>query len=282
MKLAVITLVLSVLLPQSVSLECSKHDLLKKYKLDRYSITNSVVRDTPPSKTNETWWINVCEENKAALPPSCREGDVLCGITEVLLPGEKPILTQAIDFPKSLSSQVSENEQNELVVELKGTSWGSNTIDAHLTYVCDAGTQQNTVETTTWQDKQIRLRIKGPSGCLKGEGDDDGGDNGNGNGNGNDKDKDKDKHKDPAEKKSGGGILSWFTWLIVYALLFALVYLVATSYLNTRGGTLADFREEFVDRSTNLAASLPEFTREMVGKIFNGRPSAQRGGYSAV
>lgn len=253
-------------------LECEKNDILKKYRLGSNHVSGVVDRDTPPSKTSEEWWINPCEENKASVPSGCNEKDMLCGLTQVSLPGKDPLLTQIIDFSKDISNSIEESG-DKLLITLKGTNWGSNSIDAYISFQCDNNMKSDEILSTTWQRNEIQLAVKGPSGCLKDKKDnDDSRDGGDDNHNGKDDDKGKDKKK---------GSTSWFTWLLLYALLFTFIYLIVTSYINTRGGSFQDFREEFIERSTQLVTSLPAFGKEVVAKLF-GNESSQRGGYSAV
>ncbi|CAI4034256.1 hypothetical protein SMKI_10G0410 [Saccharomyces mikatae IFO 1815] len=253
------------------ALSCEKHDVLKKYQVAQYSLLGTTERDTPPSKTNEKWWVNVCEEHSAEPPEGCKKDDMLCGLTDVSLPGKDTVTTQIIDFDKNIGFNVEDTE-NALILTLVGANWGSNSIDAKLKFQCDDNMKKDELTGHTWTDKTIQLTIKGPSGCLKSKDNDKKkGDSDNGNNGGN-------EGKKPAKKSSG---TSWFTWLFLYALLFTLIYLMVVSFLNTRGGSFQDFRAEFIQRSTQFFTSLPEFCREVVSKIL-GRNTTQRGGYSAV
>lgn len=246
-------------------LQCGKNELLKKYNLASGAITSSIERETPPSKTKEEWWFSPCEENSVSVPSGCNEKDTLCGITYVTLPGKDPLLTQAIDFSREVTSTAEEID-GKLRVGLVGAKWGEDTLNAQIEFECDTNMKNDEVSSATWQDKQIRLSIKGPSGCLREE-------------NGGDNDKEPSDGRPQGEKKKKG--TSWFTWLLLYALLFTLMYLIVTAYVNTRGGSFQDFREEFIERSTQLITSLPAFAREVTSRIFGGS-SSNRGGYSAV
>ncbi|CAI4043487.1 hypothetical protein SKDZ_10G0400 [Saccharomyces kudriavzevii ZP591] len=255
------------------ALSCEKHDVLKKYQVGQFSSLTSTERDTPPSRTIEKWWVNICEERTIEPPQGCKKDDMLCGLTDVIMNDSKnPITTQIIDFNKNIAYSIEETE-SALILTLKGATWGSNVMDAKLEFQCNDNMKEDELVGHTWADKTIQLSLKGPSGCLKSKDDDKkkgDGDNG--------KDGDNDENKKPAKKSSGA---SWFTWLFLYALLFTLIYLMVVSFLNTRGGSFQDFRAEFIQRSTQFFTSLPEFCREVVSKIL-GRNTTQRGGYSAV
>lgn len=264
------------LLQVGSAIKCSENEILKKYRINENSIEHHTSRDTPPSETREDWWINICEEHTSEAPKECKGGDVLCGTTNVVLKGKDPLLTQVIDFPADTSSRVSVNDQQQVIVNLDKASWGSHSMDAQLTFICDSSKKSDTVTSSTWHEQQIQFVIEGPSGCLK-SGENDGNDDDHSG----DDNKDRPDHDDPVKHK-GSGFGGWFLWLVTYAILFALIYLLTTSYMATRGGTFNDFREEFVERSTGLASSLPQFAKEMVAKVIGGGSSSQRGGYSAV
>lgn len=254
-------------------LECSKHDILKKYGDFKLGTSGATERDTPPSKTTERWWINPCEESKLDAPAGCEKTDMLCGITEVTLPDEKDkIVTQIIDFSKSIDYEVEETSES-LIFKLKNTKWGTNTISASIEFVCDKNLKANEIVKNTWANQEIQISVKGPSGCLTDTDGDKNPDNGG---------KKPDNGDDNANKPSKSGT-SWFTWLFLYAIMFTLIYLAIISYTTTRGGSFQDFREEFIERSTQLVFSLPTFLNEVIAKVLGrGESSLQRGGYSAV
>lgn len=270
-----VVLAASLGLPLAGALECSSHDVLKKYQLDKYSSQGSVERQTPPSTTKDTWWINPCIEHSKDLeiPSNCKDNDMLCGVTEVKVPDRDGLVTQIIDFPNSLAYSVDETD-NQLTLTLKGAKWGSSTVSAKIMYECRKNNKNDEIVSTQWEDQQVVLQVRGPSGCLKDNSNDGGNNSDNNDKNGNDNNNDK--------KSSGSSGLSWFTWLIVYAFLFTVIYLMIVSYMSTRGGSFDDFRGEFVERGSQFVTSLPTFCKEVAMKLFGQSSSSQRGGYSAV
>lgn len=264
-------------LPLVEALQCSSHEVLKKYQLDKYSSQGALERQTPPSTTKDTWWINPCIEHSKDLeiPSDCKDNDMLCGITEVKVPDKDVLVTQVIDFPNSLAYSVDETD-NQLTLTLKGAKWGSSTVSAKIQYECKKNNRYDEIVSTQWEDQQVVLLVRGPSGCLK----DNSNDGGNNNGGNNDDSDNNDNNKDNKKNSSSG--LSWFTWLIVYALLFTVIYLMIVSYMNTRGGSFDDFRGEFIERGSQFVTSLPTFCKEVAMKLFGQSSSSQRGGYSAV
>lgn len=277
MKLTSTLFTLSSLLTVN-GLKCSNHEVLQNYQIAEYSTSGEITKNTPPSTTKESWWLNICEENKNNfdLPEECDKNDILCGITQVILPNEKdPFTSQIIDFNNRLALEIDSNEDDKMLyVNIKSNKWGSYNIDANIEWSCDTNLKTDEITDSLWFENEINISIKGPSACLKNDGDN------NKNKKPSNDDSNNNTEKDSNKKKNNG--MSWFTWLFIYALLFTFFYLLITSYMNTRGGDLNDFRQEFIDRCTQLFISLPGFCKEVVTKIMGSRSTSERGGYSAV
>ena len=268
----------------SNALKCSNHEILQNYKLVDYFTTGEIKKDTPPSKTIESWWLNICEENIDNFHPdnNCDKNDLLCGITKVSLQNQQDLITtKIIEFNSRLALEIdAADDEQTLYVTIKSNKWGSYNLDANIDWRCDENLKTDEIIDSAWFDGEINLSIRGPSACLK---DDDKNNNNNNNNNkGNNGDGINDNNKGGKNKANGKG-LSWFTWLFLYAILFTFFYLLITSYMNTRGGNLEDFRQEFIDRSVQLLVSLPSFCKEVISKIVGSRSTtSERGGYSAV
>ncbi|KTB23805.1 Autophagy-related protein 27 [Nakaseomyces glabratus] len=263
----------------AVALNCKNHNVLSNYNVANKDILLKNELDTPPSKTSEMWYLAPCEDGSRRQRPSeCSSDDLMCAIRHVKVDGSDH-LTQKLDVHKSAKYEVEEVESGGFDIRFLGVKWGSNTIDATLSYSCDTNLKTDELVTTIWNSEYVLIEMSGPSGCKR-DGNSDSGDNGNGNGNGNGNDPDNNNNtgKDKKSKKT-----SWFTWLFVYAILFTVIYLMVVSYLNTKGGSFQDFRNEFVERGTEFITSLPTFVKEVVTKTLGTRDSsASRGGYSAV
>ncbi|KAH3899667.1 Atg27p SCDLUD_003950 [Saccharomycodes ludwigii] len=285
--LSLFFLLLTLFSSTSLALDCSKHDILKNYRIsntkDVSPIFESIEKDTPPSKTKQQWWINVCnnkDSDHKNLPDKCSSDTMLCGVEYVTI-DDQTLLIELIDFGMKTETSVSVSESNELTIENKGYKWGSQVLNSNIVFQCDTSKENDEVQEFAWgSDDYLEFTVKGPSGCLlkKNDGDNDS-DGGNGNDGGNDNDDDNDNN---TVKKSNGH--SWFFWIIMYAFLFTLIYLCATSYVATRGGSLADFREEFVERGTTLIKLFPQFCKELIYRVLHGsnNSNSHRGGYSAV
>lgn len=244
------------------AIKCSSDDILKRYDISKNPLSSNLQRDTPPSVTDEQWFLQICEEEADdKIGPDCGSGDALCGTTRVKLSGKDPLLTQVINYSKNIKYEVQQGE-NGFTLQLSGAKWGSGQYDARIEFHCNRNKNTDEMTFDRWQSSEVQLSVLGPSGCVKKDSDDHGGDN-----------------QDEKPPKKGGS--SWFTWLLLYAILFTIIYLAITSYANTRGGSFQDFKEEFLDRSKQLLTSLPEFVKEIASMLF-GSSSSPRGGYSAV
>lgn len=255
-----------------LAINCKNHNVLSNYRIAETELLIESDLDTPPSKTHSVWYINPCEEpSKKDRPSECASDDLVCGLTRVKL-DNKDLLTQIIDIHKSSKYEIEENTESEGVNFIfSGVKWGSNTLDAYVDFTCDKNLKTDELVDSIWSPDRVDLSLTGPSGCKR----DGNNDNNNNNDNG---DKDKDRKPTPSSGKT-----SWFTWLFIWALLFTLIYLLVISYLNTRGGSFQDFRNEFVERGSEFVTSLPTFIKEVANKVIGTRESSgARGGYSAV
>ncbi|GCE98050.1 type II membrane protein [Zygosaccharomyces mellis] len=266
------TILLSLLFARYTdAIKCNSDDVLKRYQISKNPLSSGLQRDTPPSKTDEQWYIGVCEEDGFdKISPDCNSKDILCGTTHVKLPGKDPILTQVIDFTQNVKHS-TEQQKDGFTLKLTGAEWGSGQYDALIEFKCSDDKDTDEMFFDRWQGSEVKLSVLGPSGCLKKD-DNDGGHGGSGG------DNDNNNGSKKPNKSSGS---SWFTWLFLYAILFTLIYLSIISYANTRGGSFQDFKEEFLDRLKQLITSLPQFVKEIASRLF-GSSSSPRGGYSAV
>lgn len=269
------------------ALDCQGDSILKKYALGNLRILQDMENNTPPSVTRDTWYINICGDNDnkdkdKSLPEQCDKDDVVCGVESVKIGKGDSLITRIVDFKSNLKTTVNENtdenanQNDNLTITIQDNKWGSYYLNAILELQCDANLINDKIEKSTWNESTISMLIKGPSGCLKDEQD-------NGDNNHNDKNGDKkEPNKDKPQYSSNGKNFSWFTWIVIYTILSTIIYLLIISYMNTRGGDLNDFRIEFVQRSKELIFSLPRFSKEVIGKIFNSNGVSQRDGYSAL
>lgn len=259
---------------QATALKCVDNDILKRFDLAPFEAQRSFA--TPPSSTLERFWVNLCEERSRKVPDDmhqCNEDDLLCYQMEVSTEQSKDsMVARLIEFPRSSTVDVYEpnDGSGSLFVALKDARWGARTVNMNVLYKCDENSKEDSVVSSEWQYNTIEISISGPSGCLKQED----GNNGN-NGHQND------PKDNPERTKPHSNSSSWFVWICTYTLLFALIYLVVVSFLNSRGGSFGDFRAEFAERFIQLATGLPAFIKELITRTFN-RSDSSRGGYSAV
>lgn len=274
--------IISVLLiPTTLSIDCSNHDVLKKYQLTQKTIFANNQRSTPPSMTNEIVYLNLCNvndndnnNNNKLFNDNCNKNDMVCLMTTVNSPNFKnnndDILTQLFEIQMKNNNFGIEEYEDKLIVKLNSINWGNDNINTKILYNCNQNLKNDEIVKFNWLKNDIELEIRGPSGCKRSN--DDNNDN-----------HDNDNNNNNDDKKSSSSGFSWFTWLFLYAILFTIIYLAIVSYMNTRGGSLIDFRDEFISRSSDLLSSLPGFINEILNKLM-GRSSQTsiREGYSAV
>ncbi|CCE63431.1 hypothetical protein TPHA_0E03410 [Tetrapisispora phaffii CBS 4417] len=255
-----------------LGLQCSKHEVLKLYDLDKSMSLSELEKETPPTTTVEKWYINICNEdngkNSKELYEGCKKTDLMCGVRLIKSATNKndsPLLAQLIDIDDSSKLEVSVVDNN-LSLQFKDVVWGPNKVDASVVYTCDKNMKVDEV-TSVWLENNIQVSIKGPSGCLKDNNKDSDNNNSGNNGENN-------------EKQSSG--FPWFMVMLMYVIVFTVVYVSVMSYKNTRGGSFNEFSVEFIERFTQLITSLPDLLKEVVSKIFGSRSSTERGGYSVL
>lgn len=249
------------------ALQCSK-DTLSQYKLQELPLAKqSIVADTPPSKTDTTWYFNLCQA-EGVMPEACAKNSQICGVQEVLLPGQDAIVSQVISWGQGLSYEVTNNTDSGLVITMGENSWGANTVEAQLVMNC----AKEELMVVQWEHNSLTLQWNTPFACLadskapppdkpKDDAPEDG-----------DRDKDKDKVDD-----SWG----WFTWLFIILVLGFGVYIIMGAWITyTKSpADLSDAVHDFVDTLKGITQAVPGFLGEVFGRVM-GR--TDRGGYSAV
>ncbi|AMD20346.1 HDL398Cp [Eremothecium sinecaudum] len=251
MRYSVIALLCVALAQTADCIDCLK--TLSRYNVDRI-VEGYTDTETPPSSTRELIWIDLCSTHEDKKPKECDDGSIFCYRKEVKLQDTEPVVTEVINFSNNNDIKIT-TSQDAFSVYFPAVQWGAQAVEAHLNFVCNEKEGGGEVQVVKWdKPNSLSIDISGPSSCFK---------------------------KDNTASPKHGGFGSWILWLFLYAILFTVIYLLVVSYLNTRNGSLQDFREEFTDRSGNLLTSLPDFARELVGKVVNSN-SSSRGGYSAV
>ncbi|AAS52547.2 AEL138Cp [Eremothecium gossypii ATCC 10895] len=235
----------------AAGLKCADSKVLSRYKVSQHAAKGKFTESTPPSETTDFWWINLCEEHSEPVPDKCKDDAMFCHRQQVKLDDGKEYVTQVFDVPRNQEVDVEELRDG-FQVSFTG-KWGERERKVKVRYTCADDKAEDEVSAEGAfgaHTTPVEVALRGPSGCIQ-----------------------------ATEKSSGIG--GWITWLVIYAVLLTLIYLLAKSYMSVGHGSMQDFREEFVERSTNLVSSLPEFAKEVMGKVVGGGPSS-RGGYSAV
>ncbi len=247
------------------ALDCSSEQLSPYRLKDSFTqvTSKSIISDTPPSKTNTTWYLNLCNQQEQIIE-DCPKNSQICGVQTVLLPGESPIKTQIVSFGNGLNYNVLDANKSDISIKLDDSSWGSNSVSAQLEFHC----AENEDVEIEWDYSKFVLKYTTPAACLK-----------------DDKSAPpappKDGDKDGDDKKKKDDSWGWFTWLFIILVLLFGGYIIFGAWI-TASKSPADFQDavhDFVETLGNLAKSLPGFLKEIGQKIFG---SENRGGYSAV
>lgn len=254
------------LVPLVTALSCDKGDLAQYRLHEQFTqvTARSFLSDTPPSKTNMTWYLNLCNEVEY-VSEECPKNSQICGVQTVLLPGEQPIKTQVISYGNGLNFEIVNANNTDLIITLDETSWGSNSISAKLELHCSAEEEDMTLD---WDpESQLTVHWSTPGACLK-----------------SDKDvpppkKGKDDKKAPDDKPDDSW--GWFTWLFIIFVLAVGGYIILGAWVtySKSPADLQDAVHDFADTLKNLFGALPGFISEIMQKVFG---SNNRGGYSAV
>ncbi|KAL6947270.1 hypothetical protein ACO0QE_002149 [Hanseniaspora vineae] len=312
-----ISLSLLISASRAASLDCKKNSILQKYKLSQVNSVDELPvyhksKILPPSKVEESWFLNICsvqdnKKNKDRLS-TCDENSVVCGNQKITLnekDDKNPTVSEIFNIAESVAPSdiytVGSGDEGDgsgisVGVSYKNIEWGSQSVDVGIKWQCDENMKNDVIKSVVVSEipdtniMQYDIVLNGPSGCPIDKNDKNDGKNGddnNNNGDDNNDNKDEDKPNDSPKTKKH---TSWFSFLVMYALLFTLIYLVASSYLavRARNGNLMDFRIEFIGRLVTLIKACPALLKELFEKILGRNRgsasdlSSSRGGYSAV
>lgn len=244
----------------TTAIDCSAKEL-KPYNFESISGVLSVetIRDTPPSETNITWYFGICKNTDEI--EQCPKNSDVCGITTVSA-DDKKLVSEIVGFNSNLQKKYEANDDG-VVILYSGANWGSNLVDAKLTFICDKE-KDNEVTLDGWDGKLLEATVRSNAACIT---------------------NDKDKKKKPAQPKhpnENGELWGWFTWIFIFMVLFLSIYIVGGAWFQYNKGNSIDFQtalREVLDNFVDLLRGLPAFVREIVEKITG---NGNRGEYSAV
>lgn len=254
------------------ALDCSAKEL-QQYNLESvkgtYSISN--IKSTPPSKTNITWSIGICEPIKDVA--DCPQNSDVCGITSILIDGKSPVVSEIIGFNSNVQKEYETIAEGDggIIVKDKAVNCGDSLIDAEIHFICDKNAKENDLKLDKWDGQSVKLSFKSKAACITSDKD-----KKKNNGNNNDNNKNNDK------KKDNGELWGWFTWIFIFLVLFLSIYIVGGAWFQYNKGNAIDFQsalKEVIENFIDLLKSLPSFIREIIER-FTG--SSGRAEYSAV
>lgn len=258
-------------------IDCSVKELAD-FDFESIKGTHSVtlLRDTPPTQTNYTWYIGICEPISDSIE-DCPKNSDICGITKINVKKDSSkgsIVSQIVGISSNLEKSYKvtgkENDKDEdrrVLILYKGANWGNNLVDAELEFVCPDKKDKDDIgklSLVNWNENKVQLSMKTHAVCaLSG------------------------KHKQPDDKNGNkdeedGESWGWFTWIFIFLVLFLSIYIIGGAWFQYSRGNSIDFQsalKEVLENFISLVKGLPAFTKEIIEK-FTG--NSNRGEYSAV
>lgn len=264
MKLLNILINTLLIVPLVKSFDCSVEEL-KKYNFEKIKGTHTikVEKDTPPSKTEITWNIGVCEDIKDV--DECKDSQ-LCGLTKVTV-DKTSMISEIIKVDSKNSIKILKNSgklnnENGVLVSYEDFKWGDETIKSELKFICPSKGDEDKLDEFVidkWDNKNLKLSMKTKSACIS----------------------KKSGHKDNKHEDTGDS-WGWFTWIFIFFVLFLSIYIIGGAWFQYNKGNSIDFQtalKEVVENFVEVVKGLPIFIKEIVEK-FTG--NSNRGEYSAV
>lgn len=265
--------ILATLLATVSAIDCSAKQL-KPYNFESIKGVHSLstIKNTPPSQTNVTWSIGICEPINSL--PNCPKNSDICGVTSITVSDNKntPIVSEIIGFNANLAKTYTpfskddkdSNGEEGIKITYKDVNWGDGLIDAELKFICDKETTEKGFTLNKWDGENLKITMRTKGAC-----------------NTNEKDKKKpDDTKKP--KPDNGESWGWFTWIFIFLVLFLSIYIVGGAWFQYTKGNSIDFQsalKEVLENFIDLLKELPGFVKEIIEKFTGNR---NRGEYSAV
>ncbi|ODV82452.1 autophagy-related protein 27 [Suhomyces tanzawaensis NRRL Y-17324] len=254
------------LLASTTAIDCGAKEL-SAYNFESFKGIHSlsVLKDTPPSHTNNTWYFGVCDTINEGVDKCPRNSDI-CGITTISV-DKQEVVSEVIGFNSNLQKAYEpfdkDNSQG-IVIRYKNANWGENLVDAEITFTCPGSGDKDALDVfqlDKWDGDVLQVSVKTKAACIT--------DN---------------KHKDkPSTRPNDNGeSWGWFTWIFIFMVLFLSIYIVGGAWFQYNKGNSIDFQtalKEVLENFVDLLRGLPAFVREIVEKVTG---NGNRGEYSAV
>ncbi|CCE83449.1 Piso0_004024 [Millerozyma farinosa CBS 7064] len=265
MKTIAIATTLFCLLWGCLGIDCSAKEL-KPYKFEDvkgiYSV--SAMKDTPPTQSNRTWYIGICETINEDLD-SCPKNSDICGITRVIVDKkapEKGVLSEVIGLSANKEKSYVPIDDQGISIMYENVEWGSFSINAQVDLLCptkdDKEADIGQLKLVSWDESNLTLSLITPGACLS----------------------KKDQNRN--NKGDNGESWGWFTWIFIFLVLFLSIYIIGGAWFQYNKGNSIDFQSalrEVIENFVDLLRGLPSFIKEIIEK-FTG--NSNRGEYSAV
>lgn len=249
----------------SMAFDCSISEL-EKYNLEVAQGVHAVldITQTPPSETNQTWYIGVCSSIDKM--DSCPAGLDVCGITKIRVK-DTELTTNIIGISSTEAkrfSSIDGDAEKGVIIAYEGVNWGSKQVNAELRFACDLTKEKGNLELVSWDGKKVIIQMATKGACLTKRGD---------------------KKKGPLDDSGHtdkGELWGWFTWIFIFMVLFLSIYIIGGAWFQYNKGNSIDFQSalrEVVENFVDVIRGLPAFVLEILQKVTG---NSNRGEYSAV
>lgn len=250
------------------AIDCSVDELKPYYFESIQGIHNVIdIKDTPPSKTNITWYFGICETINEGVD-KCPKNSDICGITTIILDKDQTVISEIIGFNSNLQKTYEPMDDDKgIKILYKGANWGDSLIDAELVFNCDKNGDDK-FNLKNWDGKKLSVEINSKAGC---------------------KTKKDEKEKNPSKPSNGrdpkndsGESWGWFTWIFIFMVLFLSIYIIGGAWFQYNRGNSIDFQsalKEVLENFLDILKGLPNFIKEIIEKVTGNNT---RGEYSAV
>lgn len=252
----------AVLISVAAAFDCSIKEL-EQYDFQSIKgiYSDSILRNTPPSKYTSTWAVGICQNLDGQA--DCPSLSDICGTGHVKV-DDKDTLSEVIAFNNDLKHEFTpfdnENESG-ISVAIKELIWGDSKVDAKITFICDESksSEINKLLLQKWDGKVFEAKFPTPAACAR------------------------DTKKNPKQpSEDGGESWGWFTWIFIFMVLFLSIYIIGGAWFQYNKGNSIDFQsalKEVLENFIDLMRGLPSFVKEVAEKVTG---NSSRNEYSAV
>lgn len=249
--------------------DCSVKELSQyNFQSIKGEYTDTITKNTPPSKAVLTWSIGICQNVEKQA--DCPKNSDICGTTRIQV-NDQDFLSEVIGFNSNLQKEYTpfgnndKDQESGINITYRGMNWGDLLVDGTIKFICDTkgDESENKLKLVGWNGALFEGEFRSKAACVSSN----------------------KGHKTPPKTGNGsenGESWGWFTWIFIFMVLFLSIYIIGGAWFQYNKGNAIDFRSalrEVLENFIDLLKGLPSFMKEIVNKVTG---SSNRGEYSAV